>query len=256
MEFRLTTGFLAAFHCHNYPIVFLIFFHKHAICCHTFNGARIFAAMSTRENGKIILVAKNLERRTHYLNELAKYSLSCCVEDSLHEAVNHAAVEPHCGVLIDIHQMLRFSSSQKTEAEDILNGLPSATANIHAASGTIRIFPRGSLVSACSSLEQFIDVCVSFVPKIIFVRKREPVHFNVLLDIDASFSGAEKTACIDISAGGCFLFCVREDIVIGDTVWIKMPETVRDAPLKAVVCWVRNWGTSQNIPGIGVRFET
>jgi hypothetical protein len=212
--------------------------------------------MSTKKQGTIILVVKNPERRAQYIDKLAEYGLSCCGADSLQEAVKHAAEEPHCGILIDIQQMLRISPSQKTEAEDMLNGLPSATMNIHAGSGAIRILPRGALVSGCSSLDQFVSVCVSFIPKLIFIRKREPVHFNVLLDRTSAFDRPDKTVCIDISTGGCFLFCVWEDIMIGDTVWIKMPETERDAPIKAVVCWVRRWGTSPQIPGIGVSFET
>jgi Tfp pilus assembly protein PilZ len=48
---------------------------------------------------------------------------------------------------------------------------------------------------------------------------------------------------------------VREDIAEGDTVWIKMPESIQSVPLEAIVSWVRQWGTSHLIPGIGVKFH-
>jgi hypothetical protein len=81
-----------------------------------------------------------------------------------------------------------------------------------------------------------------------------------MLDTTPEFNTPYKTVCIDISAGGCFLFCVMDDIVAGSTIWIQMPGSDHESPRKtvqkAVVYWVREWGTTQNIPGIGVHFET
>lgn len=127
--------------------------------------------------------------------------------------------------------------------------------NIHKSSGSIRILSRGELSSGCSSLEQFIGRCTQFNPKVISSRTRELIHHNVLLDRTPDFKDSHnKTVCLDISPGGCFVFCTWEEIVVGDSVWIKLPETVKPSPVKAIVCWIRKWGISQDMPGIGVKF--
>jgi len=210
--------------------------------------------MNETADTNILLVVKDQQRKTRYIRVMDELGAVCCVVSSLQEAICHASEEPHCGVVVDMPLMIRVSDSIKTGLDELLSGLPSASVNIHATSG-IRILPRGALASACSSIDQFAKLCAGFRPKIIFSRIRKQIHLNVLLDLDPEFAGPEKTACIDISIGGSFLFCVRKDITVDGSVWLKLPESVCDYPIKGVVCWVRKWGISRNIPGIGLRFE-
>jgi len=205
---------------------------------------------------KIILVVNNSAHEKIYHDTISGYGLDCCIVDSLQKAITHASVEPHTGILIDIQVMLKVPKSLIDSIVDLLSGLPSATLNINRSSETIRILSRGELSSECFSIEQLMAVCTQFVPKIIYFRKRELVYYNVLLDRDPEFNNSpyNKTVCIDLSQGGCFVFCTWDDIAIGDDVWIKLPETVQPLPVKAVVCWIRKWGACQDIPGIGVKF--
>ena len=205
---------------------------------------------------KILVAVKNPTHEKIYHETIRGYGFDCCIVDSLEEAVKHASSEPHSGVFIDMQLMIKVPKSIIDGIGDLLSGLPSATLNINNnSSETIRILSRGELSSECFSIEQLMAVCTQFIPKIIYFRKRELVYYNVLLDRNPEFNSPNnKTVCIDISHGGCFVFCVWEDVAIGDDVWIKLPETVQPLPVRAVVCWIRKWGTCQDIPGIGVEF--
>ena len=206
-------------------------------------------------NGKLLLAVTDEVRKAHYLKVLHEHGVACCVVQSLKDAVTHAAQEPHCGILFDMKLMIKIHASKKSLFEDLLNGLPSASLNIGASSGDIRILPRGTMASACTSLDQFINVCAQFIHKNIISKSRETFHYNVLLALDCEFSEPCRTVCIDSSDEGCFLFYGNEDIAIGDTVWLRFPDTFSNTTVKAVVCWVRVWGTTQHIPGFGVFFE-
>jgi hypothetical protein len=206
-------------------------------------------------DAKLLLVVKDQLRGKNYLDALNEHGAVCRIVSTLQEAITIASEKPHCGILVDMQLMLRIPTLKRVGVEDLLNGLPSATLNINVSRGEIRILPRGSMAFGCSSLHQFISICANFAPKIIFQRTREPIHYNVLLDVNPEFSSPCRTVCIDISSGGCFVFCCNGSFVSGDSVWIKMPDIVCDVPIKATVCWVREWGATQKIPGIGVCFD-
>ena len=203
---------------------------------------------------KIILVVNNDARKSTYLGLLEKHDVSWNVVESLKEAVKLATAEPHNGILIDMPLMIRTSPVMKIAVEDLLGALPGATLNFNASSGGLRLLPRGDKSSSCSSIDQFIGTCAAFRPKILFPKTRAPLHYNVLLDVSSDLANPERTVCIDISVGGCFLFCVRDDVAIGSTVWIKLVGLNHDTPIEGLVRWVCRWGTTNKIPGIGVEF--
>ena len=204
---------------------------------------------------KILLAVEDQRRKARYVERLVELGAVCSVVVTLQEAITHASEEYLNGVLIDMPLIIRTSDAVKAGVEDLMSGLPGASLNIHGSTGDIRVLPRGAKAATCSSLERFVRFCSEFQPKIIFNRQRKRIHFNVQIDTDQKFAAPEKTVCMDISVGGCFVFCVREDITVGSTVWMKLPDSVCDCPVKGVVCWVRKWGISQDIPGIGLRFE-
>jgi hypothetical protein len=210
--------------------------------------------MKRELDAQLIIVVGNPNRFINYKDLLAEKNVNFFHVSTLQEAIQSASENPYSGILIDMPLMIKVADSIKPAVDDLLSGLPSATINISAASRTIKILPRGTIASQCSSVDQFLDVCTAFCPKIIFTRKRKQINFNVLFDTTHDFASPEKTACIDISTGGCFIFSVREDIAEGSILWIKLPDTLFAFPVKCKVCWVRKWGMSQSMPGIGVSF--
>jgi hypothetical protein len=212
--------------------------------------------MREKLNGKIILVVTDPIREKLFLKALNEHGVLCSVACSLTEAVTHASSELHCGIVVDMKLMIKKPASKNDAVNDLFNGLPCATVNIHEPSGDIRLLSQGKIAWGCSSLDQFISICAQFTPKIILRKKRAPIHYNVLFDRNPDFSSPFRSVCIDISDGGCFLFYGNNDIASGDAVWIKGSDTACNVPIKATVCWVREWGTSQCIPGFGVCIET
>jgi len=208
---------------------------------------------------KIILVVKDEIRKDRYQAILDTFEVSLNVVASLKEAINLASEEPHNGLLIDLPLLVRAPQVIKFSINDLLNGLPSGTLNIHAPSGEIRLLQRGDRTLNCSSVEQFVEICAKFHPKIIFSKKRVQLHYNVLLATTPDFRDPDRSVCMDISTGGCFLIFLRPphrvDIAVGSTVWIKMIGLNNGDPIEAVVRWMREWGTTHNIPGIGVEFQ-
>ena len=211
--------------------------------------------MVNGQEGGIVLVTGNQGRKERYLAALQACGATCLTVRSLREAIARASEMSHSGVLIDMPLMIRVADSLKAGVEDLLSGLPSATLNIHASSGNIRILPRGSLACACTDIASFCAICKQFSPRLIHDRQRKPIHHNVLLSLTSEFSEPEQTVCIDISPGGCFLFHVKGGIAVGDTVWLKFPADVFEGGIMATVCWTRPWGVTREIPGIGLKFE-
>ena len=203
---------------------------------------------------KIILAAKSSERGALFQAFLRGYDVECCVVDSLQEVITHASTEEHAGVLIDMPLLIRKHVSIMNELDDILNGLPSAILNIHAPSGAVHFLSRGGISSGCSSIDHFIKICLQFVPKTIIYRYRQAFHHNVILYRTPELHDGYRSACLDISLSGCYLFYTRDDLLEGEPVWITFPEHIHPSPLKGMVSWVRTWGTTENIPGIGVTF--
>jgi hypothetical protein len=176
------------------------------------------------------------------------------VVDTLQEAIQIASREPHSCVLVDMHLVLKTPASVKVKFEDITNGLPSAVFNINSSTGEIVLRLRGEAASQVTSLDQLVSLYGESKPRIIFPKKRETHSFNVLLDTDPEMKNPEKTVTINISSGGCFLFSVRDDISVGVNVWVRLIDTGLDSPIKGTVIWVRKWGGTQLIPGIGIKF--
>jgi len=206
-------------------------------------------------DNKILLVVKDEIRKSAYLGLLDKYDVCWNVVGSLKEAINHASEDPHNGILIDMPLLIRTSAAVKIAVDDLLGALPGATLNFNALSGELRILPRGEKSSDCSSIEQFIAICAKFHPRILFSKKRVPIHYNALLAITPDLENSDRTVCIDISIGGCFLFCVKEDISINSPVWIKLVGLNYENPIEGIVKWICKWGTTNKIPGIGVEFH-
>ena len=204
---------------------------------------------------RILLVAKDQVRANNYLSIMDKYDVNVNLVGSLKDAINLASNEQHNGILIDLPLMVRASQVIKGCIDDLFNGLPGGALNIHSPSGEVRLLQRGDKSCNCSSIDQFVEICSKFDPKIIFSKNRVQLNYNALLAMTPDLNNPDRTACINISTGGCFLFCVREDIVKDSTVWIRLVGLNGDNPIEAVVKWIREWGATHNIPGIGVEFK-
>jgi hypothetical protein len=204
---------------------------------------------------KIILAVKTPARKAIFQRAISEYDLDCCVVETLQEVITHAALEEHAGILIDMQLLVRKHIGPVAELDDVLNSMPSAILNIKMPSGAVHILSRGDIASGCVTVDQFIIICRQFVPKKVVYRYRQAFHHNILISRSSEFTNAYKSACLDISTSGCYIFYTLDDICEGDSIWVKFPANVRTSPVKAIVSWIRKWGTSENLPGIGASFS-
>ena len=203
----------------------------------------------------ILLVVESEERSGIYRESLRLLTADVRIVASLQEAAFIASQKPHNGILVDMPIMIRVSQAIKDSVDYLMECLPCAFINISGKNHELRILSRSSAALQATTLEDFVTVCGRYSPRIIFPRVREPVCINALLDLTPEFPSPERTACIDISFGGCFLFTVRSDISIGATVWIKLTGLSSAEPIQGTVLWQREWGRDYFMPGIGVHFE-
>ena len=103
--------------------------------------------------------------------------------------------------------------------------------------------------------EEHLRYCCEQPSKIVLVRNRIPLNLNALLSSTSNMEDAERTVSIDFSPGGCFLFCVNDEIALKSTLWISLLALSNQSPIASTVCWKRGWGMTNEIPGVGLRFD-
>ncbi len=203
----------------------------------------------------VLLVAESEKRRGVYEESLRLSGAGVTVVASLREAVLTASEKAFNGVLIDMPVIIKGAQVAKQSVDDLMEGLPCAFLNLNGKNREIRLLGRGAAAKGSTTMEEFVDVCGQYTPRIIFSRVREHVYINALLDLSPDVLSPDRTTTIDISAGGCFLFSVRDDIQTGAAVWIRLVGLPYNEPIQGAVCWKREWGAANAIPGIGIRFE-
>jgi|GEM_PF-538643 len=205
---------------------------------------------------QILLAVTDKARQHVYVDFLGREQATPHIVSSLRELIIQAGKQPYCGILIDMPLMLKTSKTDKGLAEDALNALPSARINI-ARNGTdiLVLTINGNKDITAPTASDFVRYCCGEPPKIVFVRNRVPLHLNALLATASDMSDAIRTACVDFSEGGCFLFTVDSTFVPDNTVWIRLIALEDQTPIKGVICWKRDWGTADKMPGIGIRFD-
>jgi Tfp pilus assembly protein PilZ len=205
---------------------------------------------------QILLAVIDNARQSIYVDFLRREQANCLIVPSLRELVIQAAKQPYCGILIDMPVMVKASRMDKNLVEDALTALPSARINIARGGTDILVLPiNGDSTKTTQTASDFVRYCCSTLPKLVFIRNRIPLHLNVLLAITSDMFDAMQTASIDFSEGGCFLFTVDSTLVPGNTVWIRLIALEDQTPIKGTICWKRDWGTTNKVPGVGIRFD-
>jgi hypothetical protein len=204
---------------------------------------------------QMLLVVLVEERRCIYEEFLAREQVSCRVVPSLREMVTQAAKFPHCGVLLDMPIIVKASLYDKNLAEDAMRGLPCARLNISRKSGDILVLPIGVSNEKKVTASEFVRTCCAIPPKIVFIRNRIPLHLNAMLSRSPDMADAVQTVCIDFSEGGCFLYSTDTNLVPQTPIWIRLIGLSDQSPIQGMICWKREWGIVNKIPGIGIRFD-
>jgi hypothetical protein len=204
---------------------------------------------------QILLAVADDKRRSIYEAFLKKERVICQVVSSLRDVATQTAKQPYNAIFLDMPLLVRASHYEKSLVEDALRALPHARLNTIARTGEISILVSGEAHESSQTPEEYLRYCCEQPVKVVLPRNRIPINLNAVLTHQAETRIVERTACIDISPGGCFLFCVNDEITVQSQVWISLVILYDPSPILSTVCWKREWGMTHGIPGIGIRFD-
>jgi hypothetical protein len=206
---------------------------------------------------RIILAVKDVRRRDAYITAIGS-SAELTLTDTIRDIPKLLRQAPCNGILVDIFLKVRASHMDKIRISDSLEAMPSATLNLDAKSGSIRILMLNNRHGAARSIAEFSALCSRFLPAAIYPDDLCPLHLNTVISTSPGFGeGTEKTFTMFISGSGCFLFTANpERYQSGSGVWIDLVGISDRKPIQGKVCWQCLWGVSHNVPGIYVEFES
>ena len=205
---------------------------------------------------QILLAVEDEERRHVYEAFIRKEQAVCHTVSSLRDVANQAPRQPYNAIFLDMPLIIKASRYEKSLVEDALHAIPNARLNIVAKTRKIRMLVSWDSQADTCSAEEHLRFCCAQPPMIAHICNRIPLNLNVSLSRSPDMADAERTACIDFSPGGCFLFCVNDDITPQSTVWIRLTSLNDQSPILSSVCWKREWGITNELPGIGIRFDS
>ena len=205
---------------------------------------------------RILLVSQRASRVQHYSALLEQLGVACQLLSAVRDVPGLAAELPLNGILLDMPVIAKASPKEKADIEDVLRALPSAYVNIMPASGAVRLLTVNGLQGTAPNLEMFVELCSHFIPRLVLPKDRCPLFLNALLSTGVHQDAWLRTATLNVSPGGCFLFCTEPEIQLQQSVQVRFVGIEDDRPISAVACWLRRWGAEgHHMPGIGVRFQ-
>lgn len=206
---------------------------------------------------RILLAVKDARRREAYLTAIGS-SAELTLTDTIKDIPKLLRQAPCNGILVDIFLKVRASHMDKIRISDSLEAMPSATLNLDARNGSIRILMLNHSHGSARSIEDFTALCSTFMPAAIYPDDLCPLHLNAIISASPEFGAdSEKTFSMFISGSGCFLFTANPERYQPETdVWIDFVGISDRKPVQGKVCWQCLWGVSHNVPGIYVEFES
>ena len=204
---------------------------------------------------QILLAVEEEERRLVYEAFVKKEKVICHFVSSLRDVANQAARQPYNAIFLDMPLIAKASRYEKSLVEDALHALPNARLNITAKTQKIRMLVSWDTQAGARTAEEHLRYCCEQPPRLTLIHNRMPLNLNAALSRYPDMADAERTACMDFSPGGCFLFCVNDEITLQSAVWIRLTALNDPTPIPSTVCWRREWGITNEIPGIGIRFD-
>lgn len=206
---------------------------------------------------RIILAVQDAKRREAYLSALGS-SVECTLTKTLKDIPQLLRQAPCSGILIDIFLKVKSSQMDKVRISDSLEAMPSATLNLDAKTGAIRLLMLNQKYGAARTVEEFATLCTAYQPEALYSESLCSLHLNTILSASPEFGeDSEKTFTMFISGSGCFLFTASPERYQPDTnVWMDFVGIAERNPVMGKVCWQCQWGVSHNVPGIYVAFES
>jgi len=205
-----------------------------------------------------LLMVKDDQVKSAYMDALAHLSIDLEAVSSLKRMHSRLKSGPYNGLILDVPTMMKSKAEDRELVHDFIERFPTARVRYNPNNGRIVTMFYGQVNDADQSLEAFlINECASFAARSIRAAHRRGTNLNVLLYRTAKLSsnGAERTATLDLSEQGCFIFSGR-DWQRRKRVWLRLPDLGDDSPIRTRIRRRVDWGGRGRLPGIGVVFES
>jgi hypothetical protein len=206
---------------------------------------------------KVLIIASDPETAALYRSAVEKLGADCEVAASFAEMKQKMRNVPFNGVILDVLTAVRAPHTDKIDIQHISDVYPTLRVRWDAQAREIRGIVIGKLINKENPLGSFLDqFCRTHPARICRINKRHPIHFNVLLSKNETFTEdhTEKTTTLDISKGGCFLISNQgwQDCGVA---WVRFLELSDPTPIPVVIRRWRPWGQAMLVPGIGVEYK-
>src|ERR1039457_2665451 len=204
---------------------------------------------------QILLAVADEDRRLIYDAFVKSERAICHVVSSLRDVATQTAKQPYNAIFLDMPLMERASRYEKSLAKDALRSIPNTRLSLTPKTRKIRMSVSWEDNKSSHTPAEQLRYCCEKPLKMVLSRNRIPLNLNALMSRFSTMESAERTVSIDISPGGCSLFCVSDEITVQSPVWISLLNLNDPSPILSTVCWKREWGMTNEIPGIGIRFD-
>jgi hypothetical protein len=189
-----------------------------------------------------VVVALNQATRDSLAHILKSRGIDSVLLASLGEMHETLSTVPTAGILIELTASITASQVDKRAMQEFLDLYPSAKFR----------FVDDKVLIVGQSLEEFVEDCLDFQPRVLRKSIRKDKFFALYLSPEISFRHEEKTVTINASAEGYFIYSVRE-WQIGNPVWLRF---LNDSKIQhGTVRSLRPWGNNQFLPGIGIQLD-
>ncbi len=202
----------------------------------------------------ILLVVHNEESREKYKIAAQKLGVNVVAVPSFFNLDQAITEKRYHGLLVDLQTKLKAAREDEEFVRNIVDKFPVAALNINKNNQNIKALSYGQ--QRGGTLEDFINKeCRYFAPRRFRYHVRKQIHFNLIVSKGNSFKegDCERTATIDVSKGGCFIFSIQR-WAMGQDIWFIIKELKDNAPIHGQVRHYVPWGSELQLPGIGVEF--
>ena len=178
----------------------------------------------------ILLVAHSEESRKKYKIAAQKLGVNVVAVPSFFNLDQTITEKRYHGLLVDLSTKLKAARKDEQFVRNIVDKFPVAALNISKKNQNVKALFYGQ--QRGRTLEDFINKeCRCFTPRRFRYHVRKQIHFNLIVSKENSFKegDCERTATIDVSKGGCFIFSIHS-WTKGQDVWFIIKE------LKDKVC--------------------
>jgi len=191
-----------------------------------------------------VVVGPSRDARSCVGASLRSLGMEVTLLASVQELPEILKTTPACGILLEAVTSMEETRQGAEEIHKLIDLYPFATFRI--------VSNKVLILGEAESLEEFVDQCRRFTPRVIRREDRTAMHLAVYLSADKAFKDAEKAVTINVSDSGCFVYSIRK-WTIGDRVWLRLHGD--DVTISGIVCAWQPWGNDKFIPGVGIELD-